>query len=483
MPQNFKLILIIAIHFLGFPLAAQNYNGNSFYSMPGLGDFYPYGNIRNIGMGGVGLSMSHTDFINNVNPALLHANKILNLDSAGGNRHSVFDASMILTLQNSRTSNTSQTNLSANFDYFSYAVPIPFSSESRMHNRWTTNIGMQQFTKVAYKASFREAVAGGSPGDSVLYGYTGSGGLYQAYWGNGIDITKNLSIGLQLSYIFGNRTDESIIQFIIPPSQQNQSLLSLKTNHNSIQVKPGIVYRKAITKGKNRGASDKETEDKIQKSENSLGKLDPDQQIYFNLGLVSDFFTAVHGKQITTVEQRDSLRRVFNVNTFDTTNRKVSIPSVYRLGISFDKPKSWSIGSDFSYSRWTNYSGFDKNSTFINSYTFALGGERYLNPTSKSSRGDDAARKIIRAGFTYTKMPFLINKAQVNDISVSLGGTIPLLGGQKRIQGSAPPTKLNLALIAGERGSKSGNLIQEFYVKLYLGMVMSDLWFLKSKVE
>ncbi|HXA02036.1 MAG TPA: hypothetical protein VNW99_08610, partial [Cytophagaceae bacterium] len=137
-------------------------------------------------------------------------------------------------------------------------------------------------------------------------------------------------------------------------------------------------------------------------------------------------------------------------------------------------------GTDFSFSPWTTYSGFDKNNKFTNSFTFALGGERYLSSVSKRNRNEDAARKIIRAGFTFTKMPFLINNQQINDISVSLGGSIPLTGGQKRIINSAPPTKLNLALIAGERG---GNVVKELYVKLYLGIIISDFWFLKSKVD
>lgn len=427
-------------------------------------------------MGGVGLSSSHTDFINNVNPALLHANKNLNLDSAGGNKHSVFDASMLLTLQNSRTSNSSMTNISANFNYFSYAVPLPFSSESKLHNRWTTNIGLQQFTKVNYRATYRSAISGGGPGDSAIYAYSGTGGLYQLYWGNGIDISRNLSIGLQLSYIFGNRTDESIIQFIIPPSQQNQTLLSQKSNHNAIQVKPGIVYRKQISRGRERNP-DNEREDR------KIFKKEADKETYFNIGLVYDIFTAVHGKQIQSALQRDSLNRALSTNTLDTINVKVKIPSVYRMGISFDRPRSWSIGTDFSYSPWTNYSGFDKISKFSNSFTIAVGGERYLSSLSKRNRYEDGARKIIRAGFTYTKMPFIINNSQVNDISMSIGASIPLTGGQKRLAGSAPPTKLNLALVVGERGSKQGNLVKELYVRLNIGIIISDLWFLKSKVD
>jgi hypothetical protein len=477
MPRNFRLILIIAIFLLNFPLIAQNYNGNSFYSIPGLGDFLPYGNIRNIGMGGVGLSTSHTDFINNVNPALLHANKNLNLDSAGGNKHSVFDAGLMFMIQNSRTAITGLTNLSANFNYFSYAVPLPFSSESRLHNRWTTNIGLQQFSKVNYRATFRDAISGGSPGDSAIYSYSGTGGLYQLYWGNGMDITRNLSVGLQLSYIFGNRTDESIIQFIIPPSQQNQVLLSQKTNHNAIQIKPGIAYRKQITGKNNKTISDKETEEK------QVIRKDPDKEIYFNVGLVYDLFTAVHGKQVVSTQRRDSLNKVLDLTPLDTTKLNVNIPSVYRLGISFDKPKSWSIGTDFSYSSWTTYKGFDRTSKFTNSFTIAVGGERYLSSVSKRNRNEDAARKIIRAGLTFTKMPFLINNAQVNDVSVSIGGSIPLTGGQKRLMGSAPPTKFNFALIAGERGTKQGNLVKELYVKLCVGIIISDLWFLKSKVD
>jgi hypothetical protein len=475
MLRNFRIILIISIYFFSFPLAAQNYNGNSIYTIPGLGDFLPYGNIRNIGMGGVGISTSHPDFINNANPALLHANKHLNLDSVGGNRHSVFDAAMTLSAQNSRTNKGNPTNISANFSYFSYAVPLPFSSESRLHNRWTTNIGLQQFTKVSYKASYHDIVASGGAGDSAIYSYSGNGGLYQAYWGNGIDITRNLSVGLQLSYIFGGRTDESIIQFIIPPYQQNQNLLSQKTNHNAIQVKPGIAYRKQITRKAN--FSERETEEK------QVIKKDPDREVYFNIGLVYDYFTAVHGKQITSLQQRDSLNRVLSLNALDTINHKINIPSVYRVGISFDKPRSWSIGTDFSYSPWTTYSGFDKTSKFTNGFTVALGGEHYLIQSDQRSRNYKDYPKIIRAGFTYTKMPFFINNTQVNDISMSLGGSVPLFGGQKRLQGSAPPTKLNFAITAGERGSKQGTLVKELYIKLYLGIIISDFWFLKSKVD
>jgi hypothetical protein len=451
--RNCRLLLIIALYFLSFPIAGQNYNGNSLYSQPALGEFLPFGNVRNQGMGGVGLSMSHKDFNNNLNPALLHSQ-----DSAV-NKHSIFDGAMITTLQNSRTSETSQTNLSSNFSYFSYSVPIPFKNK-RFNNRWTTNVGLQQFTKVNYKTSFHTAISGGAPGDSANLAYNGTGGLYQIYWGNGVDITKNLSLGLQLSYIFGSRNDESITQLIIPPSQQSQIIIGEKINHHAIQVKPGIAFRKELVKRKDR-----------------------DSSLFLNVGLVYDFFAAVRSKQVLSFEKRDSLNRILDSSPLGTSHLKVTIPSVYRLGLSFDKPKNWSIGTDFSYTPWSTYSGFDTITQFTNSFTFALGGEWYLNSSDKQYRGEDATRKIIRTGISYTKMPFTIGSRQVNDISLSLGGSFALLGGQKRIVGSAPAPKINMALVAGQRGTLKDGLIKELYLKLYVGIIISDYWFLKSKVD
>jgi hypothetical protein len=451
--RNSKLILIIALYFLSFPVAAQKYNGNSLYSKPGLGEFLPFGNIRNLGMGGVGLSSSHRDFTNNLNPALLNAQ-----DSAV-NKHSVFDAGMIAAFQNSRSSDASQSNFASNFSYFSYSIPVPFKNK-RLNNRWTTSVGLQQFTKVNYKTTFRTAISGGAPGDSANLSYSGAGGLYQIYWGNGVDITKNLSLGIQAAYIFGNRNDESISQLIIPPSQQNQIVIAAKTNHHAIQIKPGIAFRKEIVK-----------------------RRDRDSSLFFNIGLAYDFFTAITAKQVTSFEKRDSLSRVLDSSPLATTHLDVAIPSVYRIGISLDKFRNFSIGTDFSYSPWNTYSGFDTLTQFTSAFTLGLGGEWYLNSSNKKYRGDDALRKIVRTGLSYSQLPFMIGGRQINDISLSLGGSFPLLGGQKRVGGSAPPAKLNMALVAGQRGTTANGLIKELYVKFYIGIIISDYWFLKSKVD
>jgi hypothetical protein len=496
--RNCKLILIIALYFLSFPAAAQKYNGNSLYSKPGLGEYLPFGNIRNLGMGGVGLSSSHRDFTNNLNPALLNAQ-----DSAV-NKHSIFDGAMIVTLQNSRSSEASQTNFASNFSYFSYSIPVPFKSK-RLNGRWTTSIGLQQFSKVNYKTTFRTAISGGAPGDSANLAYSGTGGLYQVYWGNGVDITKKLSLGIQAAYIFGNRNDESISQLIIPPSQQNQIVIAAKTNHHAIQIKPGIAYRRKVIIRKSISDSIVTRKDfdstiwvknkvvfgkqllKRKYTDSTViitRKKEINEPIYFNLGLAYDCFAAVRARQVTSFEKRDSLSRILDSSPLGTTHLDVVIPSVYRIGISLDKFSKFSIGTDFSYSPWSTYSGFDTITQFTNSFSIGLGGEWYLNSSDKKYSGDDALRKIVRTGISYSRLPFMIGGRQINDISLSLGGSFPLLrGGQKRYVGSAPPPKLNMALVAGQRGTKADGLIKELYVKFYIGIIISDYWFLKSKVD
>ena len=78
MNLNFKLILFSAAIFITFQVSAQN--GNSPYSVLGLGDISSPGYIRNMAMGGTGVSNGNPEFINIQNPALLHINKFQNLD-------------------------------------------------------------------------------------------------------------------------------------------------------------------------------------------------------------------------------------------------------------------------------------------------------------------------------------------------------------------------------------------------------------------
>src|SRR5436190_23108412 len=86
--QRFKIILLAFLSlFISQAYAQQlngtekNFSGNSPYSRIGIGDIAPIGTLRNIGMGGIGISSAHNEFINSMNPALLPNNRVQRYDS------------------------------------------------------------------------------------------------------------------------------------------------------------------------------------------------------------------------------------------------------------------------------------------------------------------------------------------------------------------------------------------------------------------
>jgi hypothetical protein len=452
--QKLKPLFLICLFFAGTPLFAQRFNGNSFYSGFGMGDPAAPGTVRNLGMGGTGVSHSHLEFINNLNPALLHGDRYINKDSVTS-RYTLFDASMAVTGRKSSTSVTSQNNYSANFNYFAWSVP--------MSKNWTANIGLQPFTQVNYKIKYRNAVVGGGPTDSAIVTRSGLGGLYQVYWANGLDINRNLSVGFQFSYVFGNRTDLTSTQLTQGGINGPDVLVyNNKINQHAVGIKPGIAFRKEIFK-----------------------KRIQDSTVYINFGATYELFAGGTGKQDIKVQNQDTLGNVSSTQPISSRTISLKVPSVFKAGFSFDKPRRWTLAADFTYTPWSSYHGYvlsdvPFNVQLGNSYTIALGGE--LHTKGANLQKEEARRKILRAGLAYSRTPYIGSDAtQLNDFSASLGASIPIKIVKERI--FRPLNKLNLALVAGQRGTTDNKQIKELYFRVYFGFIMSEEWFHKSKID
>lgn len=71
----------------------------------------------------------------------------------------------------------------------------------RGSKRWAATVGLSPYSTVNYSIKKNEKLIDG--GDSEVK-YNGSGGLSQLYFGNAFKFTKNLSLGITGSYIFGS---------------------------------------------------------------------------------------------------------------------------------------------------------------------------------------------------------------------------------------------------------------------------------------
>jgi|GEM_PF-3903543 len=439
------LFLLFAVVF--FPLKAQKYNGNSPYSQFGLGDINPQGTVRNIGMGDVGVSMPAYGFINNFNPALLPANKFTNFDSAAPN-YTMIDAAGLFTMRRISTTQNIGVDASLYEAYLNYAFPVS--------PNWVANLGLQPYSLVAYKSSTRGSVTNNSNNpaidtNTVLYSYTGSGGLYKVYVGNGIDISRKFSVGLEIGYLFGNGSHISSSQIQV----YNKYIESSNNNstYNGISLKPGFAYRTKLFASKFE-----------------------DSTVYFNAGFTSEIFPVLRVIYNDYYQRFDTLNNLSVSSSVEHHVFFLKVPSTYRGGFSIDKPGKWNFGVDFNYSNWNKYQGVADNTQLYSSYGVAIGGEYYMQ------KQEEHKRMIFRSGFSYNKTPITLNNTVINDYALTIGGTFPI-GRIEAADRKKPLSKINFALVFGDRGTTKMNLVKDYYFKLYVGFIINDRWFARSKVE
>ncbi len=443
--RDFYRILLALLTFLTAFQATAQLTENSPYSRFGLGDLYPSASIRNIGMGGVGVASPNLEYINFLNPALLTTNKRLNLDTTI--KYTMFEGALYGVGRSINDGTLKQQSKSVNFQYLNISFPVS--------NRWTTSISLSPYSNMSY--DYYNNVAFDTSGIVSNTSIIGTGGLYTASFANGVDLNKNFSAGLTASYIFGSTNEDFFTQLTsLDVDVRDQKYgIHQRTSYSGLNLKPGLAYRNVLK------AAIKEEE----------------EAIYYNLGAIYDFSAGLTSRRELTREIKNDLNAVNEDTIISNTKMHAVLPSKFSVGFSIDKPVDWSIGVDFTYLSFSKYKNFDAGiDNFKNGYKIALGGEYKL-------KGQEVMKMpILRAGLSYQKTPFYFNGTQINDFSVSLGGSIPVGRKDARYK-SKPLSRLNVALVAGQRGSTNDGLIRDRYFQVYLSFQTIDKWFERRRIE
>lgn len=66
----------------------------------------------------------------------------------------------------------------------------------------------------------------------------------------------------------------------------------------------------------------------------------------------------------------------------------------------------------------------------------------------------------------------MVNGNQIKDFGINFGLSIP-----------AGRSSIDLALTAGQRGSRSKTSLDERYFRLYFGLTFNDQWFIRRKFD
>ena len=418
------IIVVFIVTIMG--LNAQN-KIHSPYSRFGLGELQSYNNSRYAAMGGIGYAVRNPTSINILNPA-----SYTSFDSLSF----VFEGGLVSNFTTLETSTLSQKSNYTSLAYITFGFPI--------NKWWKGSFGLLPYSSVGYNVSEKQVVD--SIGN-VKYTFEGQGGINQFYIGQGFKINENLSLGINVSYLFGYIDRTQKVYFLDSVYIYNSKEIK-STNVGIFNFSFGLQYTKKIGNGLTLGTG-------IVYSNPMNANTSEDKLIY-------NFSEDANGNEF-----------LHDTSSFSQVDKSSNIHIPMNLGIGFtlEKENKWIVGTDFNWQNWSNYRYNDaKESLLTNSIRISVGGE--IKPDLYSSKY--FKRITYRAGFKYTTTNLKIDNTQIDEFGISFGFGLPLRKSKSTI---------NLGIEYGKRGTLDNNLIRENFTKITIGFSAYDFWFFKRKFD
>lgn len=273
--------------------------------------------------------------------------------------------------------------------------------------------------------------------------YSGRGGLNKLFLAAGYELNKNLRVGVEGSYNFGNIQNKSLFfqnQVQFGTREKNRSDLS------GFQFNFGVQYEKMISK-------------KLQ----FTGSV--------NYAPASKL-TSENERELAAVTLSDDQELVSDMQEVALEDTEFDLPSELGIGAGIGEPKHWFAGVEYQRlgtSNFTNRSFTLDNVSFDDASVYKLGG--YYIPDFNDITSY-FKRVVYRAGFRYNETGLNINNEAVNEFGISFGAGLPA---------GKLLTNLNLGFEIGKRGTKNANLVEENFFNVFISLSLNDRWFQKRK--
>ena len=415
------------------PAVAQS-GTNSPYSQYGLGLLNEQSSGFNRGMNGLGLAFREHNQVNYINPASYSA-----LDSLTF----IFDAGLSGQITNF---NENGHKINANNADFEYAV-----AAFRAFKHVGVSFGIVPFTNVGYNYAITDYL---NDDRDVAYTntYSGSGGIHQVYFGAGWEFLEGLSVGANISYLWGD-IDRSVIN-----SYSDGSINTLSKYYTasvkSYKLDVGLQYQLALDK------------------KNALA-----------IGLTYGLGHKLGTDPTCNIISTNTMTAVADTASF-TVNNGLEIPTSFGAGVMWNHANKLKLGADFSYQQWSSlqYPVYRvvndepryelTDDYYKDRYKVTVGGE-FCND-EMSRRFFDRIR--FRAGVSYATSYYKINGLDGPDeISASIGFGIPIVNAYNN------RSVLN---ISGQWVHSAANgLLTENTFRINIGITFNERWFMKWKVD
>lgn len=433
-----KIFSVILSLFVGNFAFGQN-TTQSPYTLFGLGELQGRHFFNQASMGSIGLGMREENEFSLSNPASYSALKF-----------SKFEYGSSLDLVSQRTISKENEYSSGKFNYLFVGVPL-----SEKHNRGLA-FGMLPYSNVGYNIT-SETI---EDSIDVVYSFEGTGGLNHAFAGYGMEVTDGLSLGVNLGYVFGNIKQSKDKRY-----DDSKDIFSFRditdVRYNGFAVDFGVQYY-----GQTKGGIDYVIG----------GNYRPETKLKSNSNRVLRTYNASGNFFIDSI-----------LNT-EGEEREITIPTQIGAGFTIGKQGSWLLGADYTTADWSSFESADQQTNFKALSKYSLGGYlQFADETDKLQlKGEKFTHflKTIRYywGVNYQEGYFDVNGESIDELGISFGLGLPVMREKTLAEGRIPVvSRITIGAEYVTRGTTDNELIQEDYVKLRLGLSLSDKWFQQKK--
>lgn len=432
---------ILTLAFLAIFITTTLAQSSTPYSRFGYGTLLKQEQAHLRSMGYLSSAYADTVQTNLANPAALGSKKFSSLDLG-------------LNLDyHSQKDKTNKANYTAGrVSYLAYSFPV------NKKKTWGMALGTSPFSTKKYNITSEEV------NNTFFRDFNGQGGTYQLFLQNGVQVSKNLSLGVNTAVFFGTLKDETYNNFL--SNGANSSGLRTNQKIRGYALKAGGQYTAQLK----------------EKQDFTLG-------VTYNLE--SDInITKTDNNFLFTIAQFERLKdgsinvlKRTEFSNIETVSKSKSVlPSEIGLGGMLRTKEKWSLGVDAKFGLWEDFKGVNDDSSisYQNSMNLSLGGSfipKYRNP----KRAFEAYE--YRYGAHYSQLPLVINNKTINDFGVTLGASLPI---KRTMPGSRIreiPSMIDLGINIGQQGSLNDGFIQDSYIKGSIGLNLNDVWFVKRKYD
>ena len=430
-----KKLIVVLITVIAVNTYAQEGTASP-YSFYGIGTLKFKGTVENRSMGGLSI-FTDSIHVNLRNPAG-YAGKNLKIFNNENRPVKFAVAGSYNSLDLKANSGSAETSTTT-FDYLALSFPM---------GKFGVGFGLLPYTSVGYKLESFD-------GDLISNRFRGEGGMNKAFLGLGYQISDKLSVGVDVSYNFGN-VQNSVVEFLYNEEDelaQYQTREDNRSDLSGLNFNIGLSYKTMLN-----------------------------EKLQFTSGLTYSPKSSITSKNVrsfSTILINPLTGQEFVVNSIDANleaqNLKttdLSLPSRLSFGAGIGQPRKWFVGAEYTTQNTSEFSNpiFSiDNANFVNSSNISVGGFYVPDYNSFSSYWK---RATYRAGFHFENTGLEINNETINEFGISFGVGLPV-GGLF--------SNANLGFEYGKRGTTNQNLIQENFFSFQIGLSLNDRWFEKRK--